>query len=43
LQKEKLRAMDMRDTFERLKMSVEFVKQNIAIIAAKLAIQSLEM
>ncbi|XP_020253067.1 uncharacterized protein LOC109830265 [Asparagus officinalis] len=43
LQKEKLRAMDMRDTYERLEMGIKFVQQNIATVAAKLAIQSLDL
>ncbi|KAJ6797379.1 Uncharacterized protein M6B38_216875 [Iris pallida] len=43
LQREKLRAMDSRDTFERVEIGIKFVKQNIAIVAAKLAIQSVGM
>eukprot|EP00268_Persea_americana_P027530 TRINITY_DN26885_c0_g1_i5.p1 TRINITY_DN26885_c0_g1~~TRINITY_DN26885_c0_g1_i5.p1 ORF type:complete len:246 (-),score=56.69 TRINITY_DN26885_c0_g1_i5:887-1624(-) len=42
LQKEKLQAMDLKDTSERLANSVKFVKKNIALVAAKLAIQSIE-
>ncbi|XP_052189185.1 uncharacterized protein LOC127799304 isoform X3 [Diospyros lotus] len=42
LQKEKLRAMDTKDTLQRLDQSLEFVKNNISMIAAKLAIQSLD-
>lgn len=41
LQSEKLRAMDSRDTLERLCNGIEFTKQNINMVAAKLAIQSL--
>ncbi|XP_059630967.1 uncharacterized protein LOC132273878 isoform X4 [Cornus florida] len=41
LRKEKLRAMDVKDTLERLDSSTEFVKKNISMVAAKLAIQSL--
>ncbi|ONI35807.1 hypothetical protein PRUPE_1G555700 [Prunus persica] len=43
LQQEKLRAMDLRDSFQRLDNSLEFVKDNISRVAAKLAIQSVEM
>ncbi|XP_073003809.1 uncharacterized protein [Typha latifolia] len=43
LQREKLQAMDTRDTLERLGNGIEFVKQNINMVAAKLAIQSLQM
>lgn len=43
LQREKLRAMDSRDTLERVEIGIKFVKQNTAIVAAKLAIQSVEM
>ena len=43
LQQEKLRAMDLRDSFHRLDNSLEFVKDNISRVAAKLAIQSVEM
>uniref|UniRef100_A0A5B6ZZW2 Lon N-terminal domain-containing protein n=1 Tax=Davidia involucrata TaxID=16924 RepID=A0A5B6ZZW2_DAVIN len=42
LQKEKLRAMDIKDTIQRVDKSIEFVKKNISMVAAKLAIQSLE-
>nr|XP_019708765.1 uncharacterized protein LOC105053184 isoform X3 [Elaeis guineensis] len=41
LQSEKLRAMDSRDTVERLRNGIKFTKQNINMVAAKLAIQSL--
>ncbi|KAL2490144.1 ATP-dependent protease La (LON) domain protein [Forsythia ovata] len=40
LQKEKVRAMDIKDTLERLNKSMELVGNNISIVAAKLAIQS---
>ncbi|KAI3464322.1 hypothetical protein Pfo_020985 [Paulownia fortunei] len=43
LQREKLTAMDVTDTLERLEKSMELARNNIATIAAKLAIQSLEM
>ncbi|PIN11411.1 hypothetical protein CDL12_15980 [Handroanthus impetiginosus] len=43
LQKKKLRAMDVRDTLERLEKSMELARNNVATVAAKLAIQSLEM
>lgn len=43
LQKEKLRAMEVRQTLERLDDSLRLVKENISVVAAKLAIQSLEM
>ncbi|KAA8538690.1 hypothetical protein F0562_028329 [Nyssa sinensis] len=42
LQKEKLRAMDIKDTIQRVDKSIEFVKKNISMVAAKLAIQSLD-
>lgn len=41
LQKEKVRAMEMKDTVERLNKSIELVKNNINTVAAKLAIQSI--
>ncbi|XP_038684090.1 uncharacterized protein LOC119984295 [Tripterygium wilfordii] len=41
LQQEKLRAMDLKDTPQRLDNSIKFAKQNISMVAAKLAIQSL--
>ncbi|KAG5524841.1 hypothetical protein RHGRI_031494 [Rhododendron griersonianum] len=41
LQREKLRAMEVKDTLERLNQSLEFVRNNISMVAAKLAIQSL--
>lgn len=40
LQKEKVTAMEMKDTLERLNKSIELVKNNISTVAAKLAIQS---
>lgn len=43
LQREKLRAMDVKDTRERLENSLKLVKDNISMIAAKLAIQSVEV
>ncbi|KAH9735400.1 protein kinase domain-containing protein [Citrus sinensis] len=43
LQQEKLKAMDLRDTKQRLNNSLEFVKGKISMLAAKLAIQALEM
>lgn len=42
LQREKLRAMDVRDTVERLNISIELARNNISMTAAKLAIQSLD-
>ncbi|XP_075108659.1 uncharacterized protein LOC107777506 isoform X2 [Nicotiana tabacum] len=42
LQKKKLRAMDIRDTLERLEESIGYVQENISLVAAKLAIQSLD-
>ncbi|XP_071925413.1 uncharacterized protein [Coffea arabica] len=41
LQEEKLKAMDGKDTLERLRNSLEFVNNNISVVAAKLALQSL--
>ncbi|KAK9929679.1 hypothetical protein M0R45_026768 [Rubus argutus] len=43
LQQEKLKAMELKDTLQRLDNSLQFVKDNISMVAAKLAIQSLEM
>ncbi|KAK6129620.1 hypothetical protein DH2020_036630 [Rehmannia glutinosa] len=43
LQREKLTAMDVTDTVERLEKSMEIARNNISMLAAKLAIQSLEM
>ncbi len=43
LQRQKLRAMVLKDTLQRLEHSLEIVKENISMVAAKLAIQSLEM
>lgn len=42
LQREKSRAMDLLDTIERLTGSMKLVKDSTAMVAAKLAIQSLE-
>lgn len=42
LQREKLRAMDLLDTIERLTGCMKLVKDSTAMVAAKLAIQSLE-
>lgn len=39
----KLRAMEVKETFQRLNDSLKLVKENISIVAAKLAIQSLEI
>ncbi|CAN8314245.1 unnamed protein product [Cochlearia groenlandica] len=43
LQQDKLKAMDMKDTIERLDLSMGLIKDNISSIAAKLAIQSLDI
>ncbi|OAY23772.1 uncharacterized protein LOC110605934 isoform X2 [Manihot esculenta] len=43
LQQLKLRAMDVKETLQRLDDSLELVKENISIVAAKLAIQSLDV
>ncbi|KAM7510884.1 hypothetical protein LguiB_009759 [Lonicera macranthoides] len=43
LQGERLKAMDAIDTRERLDLSLKFVRENISMLAAKLAIQSLEL
>ncbi|KAL9858698.1 putative Lon, substrate-binding domain, PUA-like superfamily [Arabidopsis thaliana] len=43
LQQEKIKAMDMKDTIERLELSMGLIKENISSIAAKLAIQSLDI
>ncbi|WCJ44199.1 ATP-dependent protease La (LON) domain protein [Euphorbia peplus] len=43
LQRRKLKAMDLKDTARRLESSLELVNENISLVAAKLAIQSLEM
>ncbi|KAL3574194.1 hypothetical protein D5086_024807 [Populus alba] len=40
---QKLRAMDLKDTLQRLDNSLDLVNENISMVAAKLAIQSLEM
>ncbi|URE12790.1 ATP-dependent protease La (LON) domain [Musa troglodytarum] len=42
LQKEKLRAMDLRDTLKRVYYGIQFTNKSISMVAAKLAIQSLE-
>ncbi|KAK6775812.1 hypothetical protein RDI58_026813 [Solanum bulbocastanum] len=42
LQKKKLRAMDIKDTLDRLEDSIGYVQDNISLVAAKLAIQSLD-
>ncbi|XP_065013102.1 uncharacterized protein LOC135641573 isoform X1 [Musa acuminata AAA Group] len=42
LQKEKLRAMDLRDTLKRVDYGIQFTNKSISMVAAKLAIQSLE-
>ncbi|XP_062173659.1 uncharacterized protein LOC133879131 [Alnus glutinosa] len=41
LQRQKLRAMVLKDTLQGLEHSLEIVKENISMVAAKLAIQSL--
>lgn len=43
LQREKLNAMDVKETLERLEMSLKLANNNISILAAKLAIQSLDL
>ncbi|XP_050377462.1 uncharacterized protein LOC126794734 isoform X2 [Argentina anserina] len=43
LQQEKLKAMELKDTMHRLDNSLQFIKDNISMVAAKLAIQSVEM
>ncbi|KAK1427587.1 hypothetical protein QVD17_16275 [Tagetes erecta] len=43
LQNEKLKAMDIKETFQRLETSLSYVKNNVSMTAAKLAIQSLNM
>lgn len=43
LQQQKLRAMDVRDTIQRLDESLELLNNNVSMVAAKLAIQSLGM
>lgn len=43
LRKEKLAAMEVTDTLERLESSIELVRNNIAVLAAKLAIQSVQV
>lgn len=41
LNMQKLSAMESRDSLQRLEKSVEFVKSNISVVAAKLALQSI--
>ncbi|KAJ8747309.1 hypothetical protein K2173_012957 [Erythroxylum novogranatense] len=41
LQKQKLRAMDAKDTLQRLDDSLKLINENISLIVAKLAIQSI--
>ncbi|KAI4320209.1 hypothetical protein MLD38_033714 [Melastoma candidum] len=43
LQQEKLRAMEWKETMRRLDRALELVKDNTSLVAAKLAIQSLEI
>ncbi|WRX31171.1 Lon protease [Theobroma cacao] len=43
LQEEKLKAMKLKDTVQRLDNSLELIKESTSTVAAKLAIQSLEM
>lgn len=43
LQEEKIKAMNMKDTMQRLDNSLQLIRENISVVAAKLAIQSLEM
>ncbi|KAK1299557.1 hypothetical protein QJS10_CPB13g00882 [Acorus calamus] len=43
LQREKMFAMDSKNTYERLTIVTDSIKQKIALVAAKLAIQSLEL
>ncbi|WOH00515.1 hypothetical protein DCAR_0519880 [Daucus carota subsp. sativus] len=43
LQKEKLNAMDIKETLERLEMSLKLANNNISVVVAKLAIQSLNL
>lgn len=43
LQSKKLKAMELKDTLERLDQSLELNKENISVVAARLAIQSLEI
>nr|XP_043636212.1 uncharacterized protein LOC122607326 isoform X2 [Erigeron canadensis] len=43
LKAEKLKAMDVKETLQRLESSVSFVKNRVSMTAAKLAIQSLNM
>ncbi|KAJ3671599.1 hypothetical protein LUZ60_007678 [Juncus effusus] len=41
LQREKLRAMELKDTAERLERGIDFVTERIKMVAARLAIQSI--
>ncbi|EOY17361.1 ATP-dependent protease La domain-containing protein isoform 2 [Theobroma cacao] len=43
LQEEKLKAMKLKDTVQRIDNSLELIKESTSTVAAKLAIQSLEM
>lgn len=43
LQEEKLKAMDVKETLQRLENCTGFVKNRVSMTAAKLAIQSLNM
>lgn len=43
LQDEKIKAMNVKDTMQRLENSLELIRENMSMVAAKLAIQSLEM
>ncbi|OMO78907.1 hypothetical protein COLO4_24648 [Corchorus olitorius] len=43
LQEEKIKAMNLKDTVQRLDNSLELIKENVSVVAAKLAIQSLGM
>lgn len=41
LQYKKLRAMELKDTLQRLDESLALIKENTSMVAARLAIQSL--
>ncbi|KAJ9559820.1 hypothetical protein OSB04_004980 [Centaurea solstitialis] len=43
LQNEKLKAMDVKETLERVENCLSFIKNRVSMTAAKLAIQSLNM
>ncbi|KAI5655892.1 hypothetical protein M9H77_24685 [Catharanthus roseus] len=43
LNMQKLSAMDSKDTLQRLEKSMELVRSNISLVAAKLALQSIKM